>query len=170
MKPKNFFSRQLCLFSPFLVCLALLAAPVLADGDDGVVDDGIMVTFTTEDDFDTIKENVVLAVQGRGLNVANELHASEMLNRTGPDLGYADNIYIKAETIEFCSAVTSHKLAAANPANIALCPFAVSIYVLSASPSKVNVTYRRPEGNEASQEVVAEVEALVRGIIEEAVE
>ncbi len=156
---------------PVVLSFSMVVGNVWAeDEEDGVTDDGVMVTFVTEDDFETIKENIVIAVQGRGLNIANELHASEMLNRTGPDLGYANNTYDHAETIEFCSAVISLKLAAANPANISLCPFAVSIYVLSASPKMVNVTYRHPVGNEASQEAIAEVEALVRGIVEEAME
>lgn len=174
MNLKTPLSRRFRLITS-LLAFGLLAGSAWAGGgggvaDEGFVDDGVMVTFTVEDDFDTIKENVVLAVQDRGLNIANELHASEMLNRTGPDLGYADNIYVQAETVEFCSAVISHKLAAANPANISLCPFAVSVYVLSASPSMVNVTYRHPVGDAASREAVAEVEALVRGIVEEAVE
>lgn len=128
-------------------------------------------TFSSEEyAFDEVKDNVKLAIEDRGMNIANELHASDMLNRTGPDLGFAEAIYKHAETIEFCSAVISHKLVATNVHNVVMCPFAVSIYELNAEPGKIYVSYRTPMAGPEAAGPIAEVEELVRGIAEESVE
>lgn len=126
--------------------------------------------FSDEYDFDEMKDNVKLAIEERGMNIANELHASDMLNRTGPDLGFMDAIYKHAETVEFCSAVISHKLVQANVHNVVMCPFAVSIYVLNAEPGRVYVSYRVPMAGAETAGVTAEVDELVRGIAEDAIE
>lgn len=72
-----------------------------------------------------------MATIGKGINIAHELPASDMLNRTGSAYGYKTNTYNHARTFEFCSALISHKLARQKPDNIVLCPFTISVYTLS---------------------------------------
>ncbi len=90
------------------------------------------------------------------MNIANELHASELLNRTAPDLGVERNIFLHAVSIEFCSAVISHKLVASDPSNMVLCPFTISIYVLPEDPDIVYVAYKPPTAGEGSSEVLTQ--------------
>lgn len=127
-----------------------------------------IVTTSVEGSFNEVKDNIKNAIVGRGLNIANELHASDMLNRTGPDLGFPDAIYTHAETVEFCSASISHKLVQANLHNVVLCPFGISIYELVAEPQTIYLSYRRPLADSDSAEAAQEVEDLIQGIIQDA--
>ncbi len=122
------------------------------------------------DPFDDVVENVKDAIIGRGLNISNVLAAGTMLNRTSHDLGYDNNVFRHAETIEFCSASLSHQLVSINPSNMVLCPFAISVYQLSGDDKTVYVTYRTPEAGKESLAVTYKVDQLIKGIIQEAVE
>jgi len=144
----------------FAVMLAL-SGPLRAADDP-------IVTTVIEGDFTDVSESVRAAIVGKGINIAHELPASEMLHRTGPAFGYQDKVYADARTFEFCSAAISHKLARANPDNIVLCPFTISVYVLAAEPGKVRLSYRIPTGKPGSEDAVAEVVELVQSIIEDA--
>lgn len=132
--------------------------------------DSPIVTHSTEEEFEYIKDNVRNAIIERGMNIANELHASEMLNRTAPDLGIENNVFLQAESIEFCSAMISHKLVAAHSSNMVLCPFTISIYVLSEDPDIVYIAYRPPHAGAESSEVLKEVEVLLQEIVMESLE
>ena len=131
-------------------------------GDDPIV------TTVIEGDFTDVAESIRAAIVGKGINIAHELPASDMLHRTGPAFGYQDQVYADARTFEFCSASISHKLARANPDNIVLCPFTISAYVLTAEPGMVRVSYRIPIGKPGSKQVVSEVVELIQSIIEDA--
>jgi len=124
----------------------------------------------SSDPYEDVVANVKDAIIGRGLNISNVLPAGEMLNRTGHDLGYPDNVFTHAETIEFCSAALSHQLVSINPNNMVLCPFTISIYQLTRDDQTVYVTYRTPDAGEDTRKVIEKVNALIKGIIEEAVE
>lgn len=150
---------------PHLAVLALLATGMAAPVTQA---EDYIVTTSVDGGFAEVKENIKNAIVGRGLNIANELHASDMLNRTGPDLGYPDSIYSHAETIEFCSATVSHKLVQVNIHNVVLCPFGISVYELVAEPEKVYLSYRRPLAGPESTEAATEVEDLIQGIIQDA--
>lgn len=127
-----------------------------------------VVTTKIEGDFHDVANSVRMAIIGKGINIAHELPASEMLNRTGPAYGYTTNTYNKARTFEFCSAEISHKLARQNPDNIVLCPFTISVYTLSSEPKYVRLSYRKPTGRPGSEEIVEEVIQLISSIIEDA--
>jgi len=129
-----------------------------------------IVINSVEEEFSYILDNVRNAIIERGINIANELHASGMLNRTAPDLGIETNVFLHAVTIEFCSARISHKLVAAHPANMVLCPFTISIYVLSEDPDIVYIAYKPPTASEESAEALKEVETLLREIVMESLE
>jgi len=128
------------------------------------------VSVQSTDPYDDVMENVKDAIIGRGLNISNTLPASEMLNRTGHDLGYDKNVFSHAETIEFCSANLSHQLVSINPNNMVLCPFTISVYQLSEDDKTVHVTYRTPAAGKESAAVIDKVNQLIKSIIQEAIE
>ena len=66
-------------------------------------------------------------------------------NAPGPTSGPAA-VYGNAEIIEFCSASLSRKMREADPHNIVLCPFAISIYTLLDDKNGTWVAYRKPLG------------------------
>lgn len=127
-------------------------------------------TYKVEGDFTAVLDSVKTAIEGKGINIAHTLPASNMLNRTGEAFGITDNVFIQAETVEFCSARISHRLAQANYENILLCPFTISIYVLTRDPDHVYLSYRRPYTmpDDESQAAIQEMVQLVESIITEA--
>ena len=124
--------------------------------------------FTTEEAFEDVIENIKMAVIDRGMLVSGTLHISEMLNRTGPDLGYPD-VFSQAESIEFCSAVISHKMAQAAPENVVICPFTIAVYVTRSDPGQVRVAYRMPLLAGEADEVTAEILQMLDGIVEDSI-
>lgn len=127
-----------------------------------------IVTTRIEESFVDVSANVRAAITGKGINIANTLPASEMLHRTGPAFGYENDVYLDAITYEFCSASISHKLARTHPDNIVLCPFTISVYVVSEEPGFVRLSYRIPTGKPGTEEIIKEIVDLVQGIIDDA--
>lgn len=129
-----------------------------------------LIVYETQGDFGDIKEDIEMAIIDRGLLVSGTLHISDMLNRTGPDLGYQRPVYHQAESIEFCSASVSHLMVSAHPANAAICPFTIAIYSLSAAPEKVYLAFRRiylaGEAEKAHQVIFELMDSIVRDVIE----
>ena len=104
------------------------------------------------------------AIIGRGLVIDHVSRVGEMLNRTGEDIGAAQDIYTQADVYQFCSTVLSRKMMEADPDNIAHCPYSVFLYELAERPGTVHVGYRNlPEGE------MQQVEALLDAIAREAV-
>jgi uncharacterized protein (DUF302 family) len=128
------------------------------------------VTSKIEGSFKDVLENVKSVIEGRGINIAHILPASDMLNRTGKAFGVAEPVYSNAETVEFCSAKISHKLSKANPENIALCPFTISVYELTKKPKVIYLTYRKPMAGSESTTEAKMVEDFVSGIVKEVVD
>ena len=112
---------------------------------------------------DTLQENII----NQGIVISNVLHAGDMLNRTAADLGVTNNVYLHAETFEFCKAALSHELVALDPANMMACPYAIGVYVLAQQPDTVWLAYRRPQGVVGSESLTDRIEALLKTIIEE---
>lgn len=129
-----------------------------------------LVTYTSKDDFDIVKSAIVDAITGKGLVINTTSHIGEMLERTGKDMGGAKQVFVKAESFEFCSATISRKTMEADPHNIVFCPYIISVYVLPSEPKKTYVSFRKPDmvGTPASKASLKEVEKLLRSIIEEA--
>lgn len=130
-------------------------------------EDTIVMT-RVEGDFVDVSANIRAAIIGKGINIANTLPASEMLHRTGPAFGYNNDVYLDAITYEFCSASISHKLARAHPDNIVLCPFTISVYVVSDEPGYVRLSYRIPTGKPGTEEIIKEIVDLIQSIIDDA--
>jgi uncharacterized protein (DUF302 family) len=131
-----------------------------------------MVVFTKHGRFDDVRDDVDMAITGRGLVVNNVSHVGEMLERTGKDLGDTKQIFLKAEALEFCSAVISRKMMEADPDNIVFCPYVISVYVLPDKPDEVRIAYRKPQliGSPASQKALKAVDELLSGIVREALQ
>ena len=92
--------------------------------------------------FADIKQDLVVAIEQRGLVINTTAHIGEMLERTGRDLGKTKKIYDQAEVIEFCSATASRTMMEADPRNIIYCPYTIAIYTLPAKPGVVYLAYR----------------------------
>ena len=127
-----------------------------------------MVTRRIEGDFFDVANDIRAAIIGKGISIAHELPASDMLNRTAHAYGYQTNTYTNARTFEFCSAQISHKLARQDPDNIILRPFTISVYSLTTEPGIVRVSYRVPVGRPGSEAIIKEVITLISSIIEDA--
>ncbi|WP_372522867.1 DUF302 domain-containing protein [Sulfuricaulis sp.] len=126
--------------------------------------------YTTMGDFDTVKDDLNIAITGRGFVVDHISHISAMLDRTGKDLGTTKTVYGKAESLQFCSATVSRRMMEADPTNIVFCPYIIVLYTLPLDPKTVYVGYRRPlpVGTEASKASLKAVEDLLDGIVKEA--
>jgi uncharacterized protein (DUF302 family) len=122
--------------------------------------------YTSEETFEDVVENIKMAVIDRGMLVSGTLHISEMLNRTGPDLGFPD-VFSKAESVEFCSALVSHKMAQVAPENVVICPFTIAVYVTKNEPGQVRVAYRMPQLAGEADQVTAEILLMLDGIVED---
>jgi uncharacterized protein (DUF302 family) len=145
-----------------LLCTGLIHS-ALAAGD-------YMAVFTKAGSFDDVRDAVEMAITDRGMVINNVSHVGEMLERTGKDLGETTQIFIKAEVLEFCSAVVSRKMMEADPDNIVFCPYVISVYVVPEKPGEVRVAYRKPQivGSPDSQKSLKAVEDLLSGIVKDA--
>ena len=147
----------------WVAAIVLCIAPALAHAQT-------IARFTTQGDFDSVKEDVLLAIQSRGLVVDHTSYIGNMLDRTAKDVGTAKRIYAKAEAVQFCSAIVSRRTMEADPANIAFCPYVIALYVRADDPKTVHAVFRRVagQGSAVSRPSLKEVDALLEGIIREA--
>jgi len=126
---------------------------------------GPIVIYSAEGEYSDAKEALLNSITEQGIVVANELHPSLMLNRTAPDLGIKENVYLEAVTYEFCSSLLSHEMVAHDPANMMACPYAIGLYELTRQPGVVHMAYRKPQGVPGSEHLTDKVEKLVEDII-----
>ena len=131
-----------------------------------------MAVFTKTGSFEDVRDAVDMAITDRGMVVNNVSHVGEMLERTGKDLGETRQIFLKAEVLEFCSAVVSRKMMEADPDDIVFCPYAISVYVVPEKPNEVRIAYRKPQivGSHASQKALKAVDELLSGIVKDALQ
>ena len=155
------------LFRAMIIMWILVSVPL-----GGSADEGPVRTVRVSGDFEDVRDGIRQAIEGKGINIAHTLPAGDMLNRTGADFGVEKNVFLQAETVEFCSARISHRLAQANHENILLCPFTISIYVPSDDADHVYLSWRRPFslGDKESQAAVQEMVELMEAIVREASE
>lgn len=154
----------------FIATLALFAT--FSVRADEPVDLGHMVVYSGEVSFEEAKSGLKFAVGNLGMVISDELHLSEMLDRTGADIGAAKRVFEHAETIAWCSASLSRKMVEAQPTSLVFCPFAISLYTLEGQPDKVYAAYRKPylgEASDAARAIMEEVEAMYQEVAEAAV-
>ena len=144
--------------------LIIAANPV----NSAEVTDGAYLTTVTSSyssAFGALEEAVV----NQGLVVDYTGAVGDMLARTGGDVG-ANSPYANAGYLQFCSAGSTHAAVAADPRNIALCPYVVFGYELKSTPGKVVLGYRRPVAapGQPSQDAVSQIESLLKTVVDEA--
>jgi uncharacterized protein (DUF302 family) len=139
--------------------------PALAVGPEGEH----VVTRTVEGSFDDVRLDLENAILNRGLVIDYEGFVGDMLNRTAADVGATTQVYTRADMLQFCSAVLSRTMVEADPANLGFCPYIVFLYETPETAGTVTVGYRRlPEtGADATDSALAEVNALLEGIVSE---
>lgn len=130
--------------------------------------EGPYVLYRSTAPFPDVLQALKLAIEEKGLYINNIMHMGEMLERTGKDLGQEKTLYLRAETIEFCSALLSRRMAAENPARIINCPYLISVYVLPQEPDTTYITHRRVNLGDDSP-VMGEVEAMLESLADAAV-
>ena len=153
------------------VAIALwVGAAVVIVAEPGFAQTEAVMEVTARGSFDDVKQQLVLAIENRGLIVNHESKVGEMLERTGKDLGVANQIYLRAEVLEFCSATLSRQVMEADARLLALCPYGIGIYSLPGETDTVHLVYRRPpwKGAEAAAGVLQQVDRLLNEIVQEA--
>ena len=126
-----------------------------------------VATYSKRAKFEEVRDDLKLAIEGKGLVIDYQSYVNRMLERTGKDVGSARKLYADAQAFVFCSAALSRKTMEADPANVALCPYSIMVYETVKEPGKVTVSYRRPwrpDGSAASKAALMEVDKLLDGI------
>jgi hypothetical protein len=128
-------------------------------------------TYSKKSTFEDVKFELNDAVITRGLAIDYTGQINRMLERTGADVGSTKRIYANAEFYMFCSAKYSRAMMEADPANVGFCPYVVFLYEAADKPGEIVVGYRRPPitGNDATRKALADIDALLDGIVKDAV-
>jgi len=152
------------------ITLAASLAAVMTMAPELLAQTEALLEVTARGSFDDVKQQLVLAIENRGLIVNHESKVGEMLERTGKDLGAATRIYVRAEVLEFCSAVLSRQAMEADARLLALCPYGIGIYTLPGEADKVHLVYRRPptEGSAPAASILRQVDRLLHDIVQDA--
>lgn len=126
-----------------------------------------IVAASIQSSFADIREEIENAVIEQGIVVDYNAKVGEMLNRTAADVGVSEDVYTHAETWQFCSASLSHALVAANPLNIAYCPYTIFAFETKANPGVVTVGFRRSLTRDTQHSIkeLESVDALLDEII-----
>ena len=132
-----------------------------------------VVRYSSDAKFDTVRDDVQNAILAKGLVIDQTSYIAKMLDRTRKDVGGSMVIFAdgRGQAFSFCSAVHSRNAMQADPHNIAFCPYTIVVYSTTAEPRKVHVAYRASAlngGSEASRAALREVDALLDGIVREA--
>jgi hypothetical protein len=120
-----------------------------------------------------VRDDVVNAIEAQGIKINHSNHIAEMLARTGKDLGAARQVYVQGEQVEFCKSNLSRAQMEADPANMVFCPYIISIYTTPDKPGVVSVAYRvpaAPKSNAATRKALKDVDALLKGIVQQALQ
>ena len=117
-----------------------------------------------------VREDLLMAIEAQGFIVGAIGDLGTMLSRSAPDFGHA-SVYLHAEYLNFCPAAIAHALAAADPVNLAYCPFQMVVYETVATPGTIVVGYRHPgaDGTAATRAILADAERVFAGIAKAAV-
>lgn len=149
---------------------ALIAGSALADPAVGYR------SHVKTGEFEEVLFELENSIIEKGLVVDRTGHLQTMLDRTRKaveDSGkeVKPSPYRDAKYLQFCSAHLSREAFAADPMNIAICPYVVFIFELKSDPGKIHVGYRRPiaGSSEATRKALADVEALLDQIVRDAV-
>ncbi|MDD5241018.1 MAG: DUF302 domain-containing protein [Sulfuricella sp.] len=134
--------------------------------------DDYRITHAVNGKFEDVRDNVADAIAMQGLVINNVSHMSEMLDRTGKDLGDTSQVFLRAEILEFCSASVSRESMKVDPHSIVFCPYGIAVYVLPAEPGKVYLSYRKPAaaGTPQARKALRSLEKLMHDIVQDAMQ
>jgi uncharacterized protein (DUF302 family) len=120
--------------------------------------------------YQDVREDLLMAIVAQGFVVGAIGDLGSMLARSAPAFGHKP-IYLSAEYFNFCPAAIAHELAAADPTNLAYCPFQLFLYEAVATPGTIVVGYRHPgvDGNATTRAILARAEQVFANIIQAAV-
>jgi uncharacterized protein (DUF302 family) len=142
-----------------LIFLIMALIPTLAAAGPGYA------VYPSQAGFDDVLDALKLAIEERGMYINNVMHLSEMLERTGKDLGQEPPIYQRAESVEFCSAVLSREMTNEDPARLVNCPFIIGLYTLRGASGTTYVVHREiPQDQVAGSPVMARVATMLKEI------
>ena len=135
----------------------------------GTERDSYMRMYVVNSSYEFVRDDLQLAITGRGIKINNISHIGDMLARTGKDLGAKKQVYEHAEAFEFCSATVSRATMEADPHNIVFCPYIIAVYSLPGDKNKTYISFRRPTlvGDKNSKAALQKVEDLLKSIVEE---
>lgn len=148
----------------FLAVCALLCLPFSAQAAEKYT-----VLFKAQGSYQDIRDNLQMAIEGKGLKITNTNKIAAMLERTGKDIGETRQVYENSEQFEFCSATISRHMMEADPHSIVMCPYSVVVYTIP-NDKTVYLAYRKPAStkNPALKKTLVELEKLLTDIIKEA--
>ena len=120
--------------------------------------------------YQDVRDDLLMAIEAEGFVVGAIGDLGGMLARSGTELGHQP-AYLNAEYFNFCPAAIAHELVAADPNNLAYCPFQLFLYEAVARPGTIVVGYRHPgvDGNAATRAVLARAEQVFADIAKAAV-
>ena len=130
-----------------------------------------VVTYSKKAKFEDVRDDLKTAIESKGLVIDYQSFVNKMIERTGKDVGSSRKLYVDAQGFVFCSAALSRKTMEADPANVAMCPYAITVYATVQQPDTTHVAYKRPwrrDGSAPSKAALKEVQALLDGIAREA--
>lgn len=147
-----------------LAACAMLCLPLTA-----LAAEGYTVLFKAQGSYQDVRDNLQMAIEGKGLKITSTNHIADMLERTGKDIGETRKVYENAEQFEFCSATISRHMMEADPHAIVMCPYSVVVYTVP-DDKTVYLAYRKPAAtkNPALKKTLVELEELLTGIIKDA--
>ena len=150
-----------------ITILLVLNFPVMSQAD--TARDAYMRTAVVESGYEFVRDDLELAITGRGIKINNISHIGDMLARTGKDVGASKQIFEHAEAFEFCSATVSRATMEADPHNIVFCPYIIAVYSLPGEKNRTYISFRRPTlvGSAASKDALQKVEDLMSSIVAE---
>lgn len=164
----------------YILFLIIATAPIAQADIMGNLNPINQKTFASKDvkrytafgEFNDIKAFLISAIEERGIKISNTAYISNMLQRTGEDVGSSEPIYKHAEAIMFCSATLSREMMQADPHNIVFCPYTILIYELARDPGTTFLSYRLPyyQGDAENHASQSKLDELLSRIIEEVVE
>jgi len=131
--------------------------------------DDYMYHTTVAGVFEDVRDDLELAITGRGIKINNVAHIGNMLSRTAKDVGASKQVFAHAEAMEFCSSTISRATMEADPHNIVFCPYVIAVYTLPGEQDKVHLAYRHPliVGTDASKKSLQAVDKLLNDIVTE---
>jgi uncharacterized protein (DUF302 family) len=126
------------------------------------------VLFKAQGAYQDVRDNLQMAIEGKGLKITSTNHIGDMLERTGKDIGETREVYEHAEQFEFCSATISRHMMEADPHSIVMCPYSIVVYQVPGDKN-IYLAYRKPADtqNAALKKQLIELEKLLTEIIKE---